>query len=314
MPSPTRRSLSFEDVAALARQSLDAEVAAAHPLDGGGFAAVWRVDLADGRRTVVKVGPAAGVPLLRYERDLIPAEAAYLAMAADAGLNLPLPRLLRNGNDWLFATFLPGTPLSVVDSTAARTELGAAVARLHTLEGTAFGYSGDRPHGDTWRRAFTAMIDNLLDDAADWAVAVPAEAIRDAVRRCDKVLDQVERPALLHFDLWDGNVLADAGHLTGLVDGERWLHGDPLMDLVSPALYRRIEDLDHPFTRGYYGGPHTFDESERIRLSLYRLHLYLLMTVEMPSRGMTTQQYAVRRGRLAGLLEEELAALRRPPE
>ena len=49
------------------------------------------------------------------------------------------------------------------------------------------------------------------------------------------------RPALLHFDLWDGNVLGGPDGLTGLVDGERWLFGDPLMDIVSPALRRRIE-------------------------------------------------------------------------
>jgi aminoglycoside phosphotransferase (APT) family kinase protein len=98
--------------------------------------------------------------------------------------------------------------------------------------------------------------------------------------------------------------------LTGVVDGERWLHGDPQMDLVSPALHRRIEDLGHPFAAGYFGGPHTFDESERTRLSPYRLHLNLLMTVEMPSRGMTTEQYTGRRERPAGLLEGDLTALR----
>jgi aminoglycoside phosphotransferase (APT) family kinase protein len=151
------------------------------------------------------------------------------------------------------------------------------------------------------------MIESLLADAADWSVEVPADAIRTAVKEHTRELDRVRRPKLLHFDLWDGNVLTAEGRLTGLVDGERWLHGDPLMDFVSPALYRRIEDLDHPFTAGYFGGGHTFDGSERIRLALYRLHLYLLMTVEMPSRAMDLPD---RRARLARLLAEELAALR----
>ena len=108
------------------------------------------------------------------------------------------------------------------------------------------------------------------------------------------VLDEVRRPALLHFDCWDGNVLAAPDRdgrlrLRGLVDGERFLYGDPLLDLVSPLLFRRVEDEpEHPLLRGYQAAaaePLVLDASARRRLGLYRLHLYLLMTVEMPSRG-----------------------------
>ena len=62
---------------------------------------------------------------------------------------------------------------------------------------------------------------------------------------------------MLHFDCWDGNVLAAPDRdgrlrLRGLVDGERFLYGDPLLDLVSPLLFRRVEDEpEHPLLRGY---------------------------------------------------------------
>ena len=64
---------------------------------------------------------------------------------------------------------------------------------------------------------------------------VPPSRVAAVVEDASGVLDAVRRPALVHFDLWDGNVLADAGALTGLVDGERYLYGDPLVDFVSPA-------------------------------------------------------------------------------
>jgi hypothetical protein len=124
----------------------------------------------------------------------------------------------------------------------------------------------------------------------------------------------------LHFDLWDGNLLAevdaaDGTRLTGLVDGERYLYGDPLLDLVSPCLLRRIEDEpEHPFLRGYIaesGEPFAVDESVRRRLTLYRLHLYLIMLIEIPSRGMTGQYAEARRARLHPLFESELEALAR---
>jgi hypothetical protein len=108
----------------------------------------------------------------------------------------------------------------------------------------------------------------------------------------------VRRAAPVHFDLRDGNVLCSPG-----VDGERHLLGDPLVDFVSPALFRRIEDEPrHPFLRGY-GHSTAFAGGELLRLALYRMHLYLLMVVEIPSRGMAGDAHARRgaevRGRLA---------------
>lgn len=44
---------------------------------------------------------------------------------------------------------------------------------------------------------------------------------------------------------------------------------------------------------------------------LYRLHLYLLMIVEMPSRGMLGPEADDRRGRLDLLLDEQLTELGR---
>ncbi|MFG1885202.1 hypothetical protein [Micromonospora sp. NPDC049102] len=89
------------------------------------------------------------------------------------------------------------------------------------------------------------------------------------------------------------------------------------MDLVSPLIYRRVEDEpESPFLRGYRAAatdPVAFDEAALRRLSLYRLHLYLylLMTVEMPSRGITRQNRPDRFERLADLLDHELTELRR---
>jgi fructosamine-3-kinase len=107
------------------------------------------------------------------------------------------------------------------------------------------------------------------------------------------LLAAVTRPAFVHFDLWDGNVLAtvnrDGAHLSGLVDGERYLFGDPLVDLASPALFADVLDPPgHPFLSGYTSvTPLSIDEGVRRRVWLYQLYLYLIMIVEYPSRGMT---------------------------
>ncbi|MEU0082356.1 phosphotransferase [Micromonospora tulbaghiae] len=328
--SPTQRALDPDQVRRYLAASLGrgAEVADCGPLTGGGFAAVWWVRLTGGGDVVLKVGPPPHVPLLRYERDMIGAEAFYLRLVADRAPGVPAPALLHHGTDpdlgdWLLMARLPGRTLWDLSRAGAdvgplRAEFGRALAALHTVTGERYGYDGDRASAGTWRDAYTAMVDDMLADAADWAVPlpVPASRIRELVARHAAVLDAVDRPALLHFDGWAGNVLAVDGpdgtpRLTGLVDGERYLWGDPLMDLVSPLLFRRAEDEpDDPLVRAYReAAPFPLDAGARRRLGLYRLYLYLLMTVEMPSRNITADNDPGRVELLAELLDAELADL-----
>ncbi|MFF5085317.1 phosphotransferase family protein [Actinoplanes sp. NPDC000266] len=303
MRSPTQPLLTVADIDAIVREGLGVPAATASELSGGGFAAVWLASLTDGRQVVVKVAPPPSARLLSYERELIPAEAVYYGLVAGLA---PVPAVLAVSPRWIISTLLPGTPLTEADSPRARFALGAAVRRVHTVTGSHFGYTGDRPSGADWATAFTAMMASLRTDAASWNVELPA-ALEGAVERHAPVLKAVTTPALLHFDLWDGNVLvAPSGELSGLVDGERYLYGDPLLDLVSPALFHRIEDEPgHPFLAGYDPGP--FDRSALIRLSLYRVHLYTLMLAEGPSRGIASTDR--RQTYVTTLLESELEHL-----
>ena len=63
------------------------------------------------------------------------------------------------------------------------------------------------------------------------------------------VLDEVSEPALVHWDLWAGNVFVKDGKITGITDFERALWGDPLME----HYFRMITEPKRPeaFLRGY---------------------------------------------------------------
>jgi hypothetical protein len=82
-----------------------------------------------------------------------------------------------------------------------------------------------------------AMVDALLDDAERWQSDLGAtpEEIRTLVVQGGYVLDEVTRPALIHFDLWPGNIFVDGSRIAGLIDHERAFWGDPAAVASSPT-------------------------------------------------------------------------------
>jgi aminoglycoside phosphotransferase (APT) family kinase protein len=347
MRSQTQRDLTADEVAGLVGRWLgpSGKVVDAEELGGGGFAAVWRVALDDGREVVLKTSPPRDAVLLAYERGLLAAEAQYFELIAREAPELPVPRVLHQESagagggadsaetfdgEWMVVTLLPGAPLSGLhgvlsaeDDHAVRIGLGRAIARLHALTGPHFGYCGaGRRQGESWRTVFLGIIDDLLADADRLGseLPMPGADVRRIIDAAAPVLDDVQRPAPVHFDLWDGNVLVSGGGeggpdpvvLTGLVDGERWLYGDPLVDFVGPDLFGNLElTPEHPFVRGYaqVSGELRFTRSEVTRIKLYRAWLYLVMAVEVPTRAFGGDENAQAREDRVRRLGEVLAEL-----
>jgi hypothetical protein len=99
--SPTRRDLSEAEITQYVRDAFGpaAEVVAVIPLPGGGFASVTRIDLADGRSVVLKVGPSPETGILGYEHGVVGAEARYLQLIERHLPGAPFPGLLHHGTD-----------------------------------------------------------------------------------------------------------------------------------------------------------------------------------------------------------------------
>jgi len=285
------------------------------PLAGGTYNAVTRVVLRDGRRWVVKLPPPGGSgTTLTYEHNLLYGESVYCRAATEVS-GVPVPHVVHAGLGpeppivpSLIMTECPGTPWHETDELLApdnraglREELGYIVARLHTVTGPGFGYPS-RPFefpASSWRRAFTDMTNAVLDDAEryDARLPRPVATVRKVLASAADVLDDVTRPALVHFDLWQGNLLLDGapGERTigGIIDGERMFWGDPVAEFVSLALFGDIE-RDEAFLTGYAAASGTaeFTDSARLRLDLYRCYLYLIMLVETVPRRYSREQRA----------------------
>lgn len=201
----------------------DAVVAAAGPITavaprGGGFGASLLRVTAGGAPFALKwapPGPAAA---------MVAAEAHGLRLLAAAGA-LRVPAVLAAGEDpaFVLSEWLDG-------ARPDQAALGAGLAALHRQSAPAFGldranYIGGTPQPNAWTPGWPAFFreQRLLPQVARAAAAglLPAprrRALERLIARLDDLLDAPGPPALIHGDLWGGNVVAAPGGVPALID------------------------------------------------------------------------------------------------
>lgn len=201
---------------------LGRRLAQAEPMSGGNLSGLVRIVLGDGSAAIVKDGPD---PL---------AEAAMLRAIRAAGI--PAPEVFAADARTLVIEPLP------IGGGHADTDLGRVVARLHAVTGDRYGWHGDYAFG-------TVRIDNRgsEDWPGFWAerrLLCHAPHLDAALRRRIEALADTlpgrlparPRPALLHGDLWSGNILTDGGRVSGLIDPACY-HGHAEVDLAMLSLF-----------------------------------------------------------------------------
>jgi aminoglycoside phosphotransferase (APT) family kinase protein len=307
--SLTKRQLSAAEIEAMMRRMFgpDIVVSGLDELTDGMFNAVYRMTVEPNAGDVVlKSSPPPGVPLLTYERDIMRTEAAFYQLAAHATA-VPVPKVVATdftrshlNGDVLVMSRVEGRGwaeigqnISASDDARLRRDLGTIVGHLHGVSGSRFGYfQPAAAQGATWREAFTRMVGDVLTDARRFNVRLPIEprVVREIVERHGPLLDSVATPSLVHFDLWQGNVLLDDSsgrwEIAGLIDGERAMWADPVAEFVSLSLLGDIAD-DTEFLTGYRSVRHDFvlTTDALTRVTLYRMYLDLIMLVEATPRG-----------------------------
>nr|WP_255603732.1 aminoglycoside phosphotransferase family protein [Oscillochloris sp. ZM17-4] len=218
-------------------------------------------------------------------------------------------------SDYYLMEFVPGRPLdqlrgAMSEDAQARIDrqVGALLAELNAVAGDAFGtLAAPAAPGAGWREVFTALLEGALSDgeAVGATLPLPYPQIRALIAAAAPALDAVRAPRLVHWDLWDGNIFVDeaTGALTGIIDFERALWGDPLMEFQFRRLTTRAA-----FSAGY--GPDALATPEgRIRRHLYDLYLGAILIIECDYRQYPTRDQAAW---AAEQLGPTLAALRAP--
>lgn len=304
MDSSTKNRKTREQIESLVARAFDgrglaADEHAVQELTEGWFNAAYALRLDDGMEVVLKIAPPQDAEVMTYERNIMQTEVSAMRLVSGNPL-VPVPRIHFYDDardlcdaDYFFMEKLRGENLAHVKSslapeTRARIEArtGEIVREINRFTGDYFGCPGNPDlRGGSWRAAFLAIVDSVLADGRRKGAdcGYDHDEIRAAILEHAPALDEVTTPRLVHWDAWDLNFFVENGEVTGLLDFERALWADPLME----AQFRPLFGESAGNILGGYGKT-SFTADEERRCRLYTLHLALVMNTECLYRSYDT--------------------------
>lgn len=158
-----------------------------------------------------------------------------------------------------------------------RKEVGKVQRKLSQVSGDKFGMLGDTEHQfESLYEFIYYMIHNVLKDAErrNVEIGVSKEEILGALAKDKECFDEVKTPSLVHWDMWEGNIFIKDGTITGIIDWERAMWGEVIMD--EPFRYHK---RNPQLLEGF--GVEEFSETELRRIFWYDVMLYLTMMTEV---------------------------------
>ena len=279
----------------------DRKLASFEELREGFFNAAALLELDDGLKCVLKAAPPQEVKVLSYEKDLMRAEVKSMRLVRER-THVPVPEIFVYDttrsllpSEFFVMEFVSGEPFHKLQEQLSeemrqnvRREMGRMTREMAGITGPAFGYWAQPcREGVSWCDCFAEMVRGVLRDGLAVQVDLerPYEEIFDILEKNFASLEVVATPRLVHWDLWDGNVFVDpqSGRVTGLIDFERVMWADPLIEMIF-----RNPDPNSAGVAGY--GEALFNDPAQItRRWLYNAYLYLIMVIECTYRKYSDQ-------------------------
>jgi aminoglycoside phosphotransferase (APT) family kinase protein len=252
------------------------------PIQTGKFNTSYFVHL-NGREFVLRIAPSKDAVFVFYERDMMLQEPGIHKLLLQE-TTVPVADIIAFDDshnvikrNFIIMERLPGQPLSeslFVDQNRVFQQVGEALAQTHRLTAEQYGYLGEHAPmlpQSTWIEAFQVMWRNLIEDVAAVGYYSDEECSRllDLLEKHLPLFDRKVPASLLHMDVWGQNILIDhSGNLTGLVDWDRALWGDPEIEFTVLDYC----GVSHPAFWEGYSQERDYSKAAQVRNLFYLLY------------------------------------------
>lgn len=206
----------------------------------------YKLTYEDGFRTILKIASPIKEGFMTNECHLMDAEVKAIKLVGKhTDIKVPevytydTTKSLCQG-DYFFMECMEGENwITVYDSlgeevlAGLRKEVGQVQKKLSLVSGEKFGMLGDTEHTfDTLYEFVYYLINNVLQDAErkNVEIGISREVMLERLAKDREYFDTVQTPALVHWDMWEGNIFIKDGAITGIIDWERAMWGEAFMD------------------------------------------------------------------------------------
>lgn len=298
MESLTKNKQTTENVLQMVQKAfggkLISDQVTVKELTEGFFNVAYEVTLPD-RTVILKIAPSSDARVMSYEKNIMKAEVEALRLVKEK-TKVPVPDVIYYDDshtlcsaDYFLMEKIEGENFFTLKNQGripyeVQNDIFRQVGRynyeMNQIPGTAFGYLGQpEQQGSCWKEVFLDMLENVLKDGENIEIDLGTtnyDEVRDLIRKAESALEEVKEARFVHWDLWDGNIFVKDGRITGIIDFERALWAEPLMEFYFRG-HVNIKDF-------YEGYGANLREGAKVRALLYDMYLYLIMTVETKYR------------------------------
>lgn len=286
----TKNRQSKETIILMAKRAFpDKQITDIKELTEGMCNVTYDITFSDGSESILKISAKDRSGNTSNEINLMQAEVSAMKLVADnCSFKVAELQYYDTGNticdgNYFFMEKLPGNNLFLIKEHLSNEtiadidmEIGHISKELSTVQNSSFGFLGEDTRYPSLFDFVKQMLENLLSDAERRNIDILYDKhfFIKQLQDDKSVFEKVQTASLVHWDMWDGNVFVKDGHVSGIIDWERALWGEPFMD----ACFRMHSKRKH-FLEGF--GQTSFSPDEQKRIFWYDIILYLTMMIEV---------------------------------
>jgi fructosamine-3-kinase len=257
------------------------------PLHGGQINTTLELHISDGRKVVLKVSPHRVDR--SYER-----EAYQLTLLKTCGIPVPDVLTWRIGNlddpfSYIMLEFIEGVDLGEAkkrctsdEFDALQCELADIVTAMHENTNERYMRVMETPDGgagggsfDSWAKFYRSVYDTIWHEV-EKEPHLPKHCRKQIGKiheRLERFLSHGDRPRLVHWDLWNTNVMAKQNgdgkwHIAALLDPNcKFAHAE-----AEIAYLELFHTVNHAFMKRYQQKHRLANEYHQFRKPIYQLY------------------------------------------